>query len=70
MGNSIVEYWTKKKLIASVVGTYVPKNGDWVYIRRSKKVNEYKPYQVIDIHHKIDSVSNISTLEYFIVVLQ
>lgn len=51
-----VEYYYKKKEIVRIVGSYVPKQGEMVYIKLLKIFNSY----VVDVVvHEIDKTSLI-----------
>ena len=60
-----VEYWDKDKELVTIVGSYVPREGDFVKIKLSKV---FKIRKVLHVIHQIDKTDTIK--ERFKVVVR
>ncbi len=61
-----VEYWDKDKELVTVVGSYVPKKGDFVKLKLAKT---FRMRKILHVTHEIDK-TNIVMKEKFVVIVQ
>lgn len=51
-----VEYWDKDRQLMIIVGSYVPREGDWIKVKLRDK---FKLRKVRKVEHLLDKTDNI-----------